>query len=51
MHYKRLKPAACSIVVICNVYLMSFYVGVLPGLPQRWVIEGLGTRLCSKWIV
>ena len=30
---------------LSNVYLTSFYVGVLPGLPPCKVIEGLGTRL------
>ena len=28
-----------------DFHLKSFYVGVLPGLPPRKVIEGLGTRL------
>ena len=31
--------------VYLNVYLTSFYIWVLPGLPPRKVIEGLGMRL------
>ena len=34
-----------------DIHLTLFYVGVLPGLPPRQVIEGLGTRLYKLFVV